>query len=45
MPAALDPEVQQVLTMLEDTALPTDERRQWIAYLKFLHDKARQRAG
>lgn len=43
MPPDLDPQVQQVLNMLEDPALPSNERQQWIAYLKFLYDRARGR--
>jgi transcriptional regulator with XRE-family HTH domain len=47
MPPVIDPQVQQVLDMLEDPALPLGERQQWIDYLKFLYDRARstRRAG
>ena len=44
-PLPLDPKVKAVLDMIEDPALPAAEREQWIGYLKYLYDRARQQAG
>lgn len=41
---ALPNEIEEILTILEDPALPVDERQNWISYLKYLHAKAHHRA-
>jgi len=41
----LRPEVEEVLRMLEDPQLPADDRAKWIDYLKFLYQRAHERAG
>ncbi len=35
-PALLDPEIEEVLAILQDPTTPLAEKRSWIAYLKFL---------
>lgn len=41
----LDPNIEEVLAILQDPAVPGAEKESWIDYLKFLQAKARNRAG
>lgn len=41
----LDPEVEQVLAILEDPHLDRTARQEWINYLKYLHDRQNKQAG
>lgn len=42
-PPRLPAELEEVLEALQDPALTTEERSQWIEYLRFLRDRGRQR--
>ena len=44
-PLTLRPDVEEVLRMLEDPALPQDDRAKWIEYLKYLYQRAQNQAG
>lgn len=40
--ARMDPHLEEVLTILQDPAVPASEKDNWIDYLKFLQARARQ---
>lgn len=41
----LDPEVEEILSILEDPAVPAGEKANWVDYLRFLRDRSRRQAG
>lgn len=41
----LDPAVEEVLDILQDPAVPEDEKKSWITYLRYLRDKGQTQAG
>jgi transcriptional regulator with XRE-family HTH domain len=44
-PNAIPAEVEEALTILGDPRLPRDDRDKWIAYLKFLYQRALDQAS
>lgn len=43
--SGLPAEVEEILTMLEDPRLPAGDRKQWVEYLRYLHQRALDQAG
>lgn len=41
----LDPAVERALDILEDPALPADQREHWIAYLAYMYQQAKSQAS